>query len=142
MFDIGWSELLVVVAVALIVVGPREIPRVLRTMREFMAKIRSVTTDFQSAMDEAACSADLEDIKKNLLKEQHDMSGDKLFQEILGERAVKEEQGAVEDVKTVSQMQLHTDPNAPKKTAALNPETSKPSIAADSDASPASKEKP
>ncbi len=110
MFDIGWSELLLVALVTLVVVGPREIPRVLRTVRGFLAKIRSVSADFQSAMDEAARSADVEDIKKELLKETHDMSGDKLFQDIVGDTEIqKEAEETIQEVKAVSQVQLHPD---------------------------------
>ena len=112
MFDIGWSELLLVALVTLVVVGPREIPRVLRAVRGFMAKIRSVSADFQGAMDEAARSADIEDIKKELLKETHDMSGDKLFNDIVGADVQKEAEETIQEVKAVSQAQLHSEPKA------------------------------
>ena len=103
MFDIGWSELLLVALVTLVVVGPREIPRVLRTVRGVLAKMRSVSADFQSAMDDAARSADIDDIKKELLKEQHDMSGDKLFQEIIGgEEIQKEAEETIQEVKAAT----------------------------------------
>ena len=108
MFDIGWSELLLVALVTLVVVGPREIPRVLRAVRGFLAKIRSVSADFQSAMDDAARSADIEDIKKELLKEQHDMSGDKLFQEIIGgEEIQKKANETIQEVKAATTAATH-----------------------------------
>lgn len=90
MFDIGWSELLLVAMITLVVVGPQEIPRVLRTVRGLLAKIRGLSADFQSAMDEAAREADLSGIKEQLLKDKPDMSSDAAFQKILGEQSVQE----------------------------------------------------
>ena len=69
MFDIGWSELLVIGMLALIVVGPKELPGLLRTIGQYVGKARSVAREFQRSMDEAARQADideLKDVKKSL----------------------------------------------------------------------------
>lgn len=52
--DIGWSELLVIGIVALIVIGPKDLPRLFNTLGRFTAKARAMAREFQRAMDEAA----------------------------------------------------------------------------------------
>ncbi|BBK43765.1 hypothetical protein STVA_37850 [Allostella vacuolata] len=66
MFDIGWSELAVIAVVALVVIGPKDLPRVLRTVGQWIARARAVARDFQSSVDEMAREADLQDVKKQL----------------------------------------------------------------------------
>ena len=49
MFDIGWGELVVIGIVALIAIGPKELPTVLRTLGQYMAKIRRMASDFRAS---------------------------------------------------------------------------------------------
>jgi sec-independent protein translocase protein TatB len=63
MFDIGWSELLVVGALALIVVGPKDLPRMLRTFGKYTSQARGMAREFQRSMEDAAREADLSDLK-------------------------------------------------------------------------------
>ena len=64
MFDIGWSELLVIGAVALIAIGPKELPGVLRAVGHWMGKIRRMASEFQGQFQEAMREAELADVKK------------------------------------------------------------------------------
>lgn len=64
MFDIGWSELMVIGALALIVVGPRDLPKMLRTLGQYVAQARGMAREFQRSMEDAAREADLTDIKE------------------------------------------------------------------------------
>jgi sec-independent protein translocase protein TatB len=66
MFDIGWGELLVIGIVALIVIGPKELPGVLRTLGQGMTKIRRMASEFQSQFNEAMREAEMQDIKKSV----------------------------------------------------------------------------
>ena len=63
MFDIGWTEMLVVGVVALIVIGPKDLPEMFRTLGRFTAKMRGMARDFQRAMDSAADEAGVKDLK-------------------------------------------------------------------------------
>ncbi len=64
MFDIGWSELLVIGVVALIIVGPKELPKLFRTVGQFVGKARGMAREFQRAMDRAADEAGVKDVKE------------------------------------------------------------------------------
>lgn len=68
MLDIGWPELFLIAVVTIIVVGPKELPRVVRTVNGVIRKIRGLASDFQSTLDDMAREADLEDIKKEIEK--------------------------------------------------------------------------
>lgn len=59
MFDVAWQELLLVGVIALLVVGPKELPGLLRSFGQWVNKARGMARDFQRSMDEAAREADL-----------------------------------------------------------------------------------
>jgi len=65
MFDIGWSELLVIGVVALIAIGPKELPSVLRMVGQWMGKARRMASEFQSQFQEAMREAEMADLKKS-----------------------------------------------------------------------------
>ena len=66
MFDIGWSELLVILVVALIVVGPKDLPRIVRTFGQWSGKARSYARDFQRTIEEAAEENEMASIRKEI----------------------------------------------------------------------------
>ena len=68
MFDIGWTELLIVGIVALIVIGPRELPRTLRTIGQMMTKVRRMASEFQGQFNEAIREAELDELRKEAEK--------------------------------------------------------------------------
>jgi sec-independent protein translocase protein TatB len=66
MFDIGWSEFVVIGVVALIVIGPKELPAVLRAIGQWTTKIRRMAGEFQSQFQEAMREAEMADLKKSV----------------------------------------------------------------------------
>jgi sec-independent protein translocase protein TatB len=66
MFDIGWTEMLVIAIVMIVVVGPKDLPRMLRTFGKTTAKLRSMAGDFQKQFNEALKEAELDDVKKSV----------------------------------------------------------------------------
>ncbi|TFV35147.1 twin-arginine translocase subunit TatB [Bradyrhizobium frederickii] len=65
MFDIGWSELVLIGVVALIAIGPKELPGVLRMVGQWMGKARKMAAEFQGQFQEAMREAEMADLKKS-----------------------------------------------------------------------------
>jgi sec-independent protein translocase protein TatB len=68
MFDLGWSEILIVGAVALVVIGPKDIPRVLFELGRWIGKARGMMRELQSGFESMAREAELEEVRKQLAK--------------------------------------------------------------------------
>lgn len=64
MFDIAWSELGIIAVVALVVIGPKDLPKVLRTVGQWTAKARSMAREFQSGLDDMVRESELEELRK------------------------------------------------------------------------------
>ncbi len=60
MFDIGWSEMAIVALIALIVIGPRELPQVLRTIGRWVGKARAMAREFQGSIDDMVRDSELD----------------------------------------------------------------------------------
>lgn len=65
MFGIGWSELLVILALALLVIGPKDLPRVLYAVGKFIRKIKTFTGDIQNSLENIMRDEELEEITRN-----------------------------------------------------------------------------
>jgi len=63
MFDISWSEFLLIGVIALIVIGPKELPGVLRTLGQYTRKVRGMAADFQNQFQEAMREAEMTDLR-------------------------------------------------------------------------------
>ena len=66
MFQMSWSEVLIVVVVAIVVVGPKDLPRMLRGLGRRMAKLRRMAGEFRSQFDEALRQAELEEVRSSI----------------------------------------------------------------------------
>jgi sec-independent protein translocase protein TatB len=65
MFNLGWGEIALIGIVALIAIGPKELPTVLRTVGQMLAKVRRMASEFQGQFQEALREADIADLKKH-----------------------------------------------------------------------------
>lgn len=68
MFDIGWTEMVFVLVIAILVIGPKDLPRAISTIGKYVRKARSMARDFQSGIDDLARETELDDIKKDIQK--------------------------------------------------------------------------
>ncbi len=66
MFDISWTEFLLIGVIALIVIGPKELPAVMRTLGQWTRKVRGMAADFQNQFQEAMREAEMADLKKQV----------------------------------------------------------------------------
>jgi sec-independent protein translocase protein TatB len=73
MFDISWTEFVLIGVVALVVIGPKELPAVMRTVGQWTRKVRSMAADFQHQFQEAMREAEMADLKKQVDDLAHDV---------------------------------------------------------------------
>lgn len=64
MLDIAWSELLIIVIIAVVVVGPKDLPRMMRVLGRLVGRARAMASEFRMSLDQLAREAELEDIRK------------------------------------------------------------------------------
>jgi sec-independent protein translocase protein TatB len=67
-FDIGWSEMAIIMLVALVVIGPRDLPRLARSLGQWVAKGRAMAREFQRSIEDLAREAELDDVKREIEK--------------------------------------------------------------------------
>lgn len=66
MFDIGWQEIFLIAVVALIVIGPKDLPRALKTVTGALRKVKGMARDFQSGLDDIVRESDLAEMRKQI----------------------------------------------------------------------------
>ncbi len=66
MFDLSWSHILLVLIVALIVVGPKDLPRLMHMIGRWMGKARAMANEFRKSFDEMARQAELDELRKEI----------------------------------------------------------------------------
>ena len=102
MFDISWTEFLLIGVVALIVIGPKELPAVMRTMGQWARKIRVMAGDFQNQFHEAMREAEMADLKKQV---------DDIAQDVKNYDPLKSARSDVEAIGKDLNTNLGTDPD-------------------------------
>jgi sec-independent protein translocase protein TatB len=130
MFDISWTEFLLIGVVALIVIGPKELPTVMRSLGQWTRKVRGMAADFQNQFQEAMREAEMTDLKKQV----DDMASD-----IKNYDPLKDVRENVESIGSLGKdFEKSLDSTAAPKPVELKPETSTATPAlADSTAAPA-----
>lgn len=68
MFDLAWSEIAVIGVVAVLVLGPKELPQAMRTMARMMRKMRSLTSELQGHINEVVREAELDEVRQSIQK--------------------------------------------------------------------------
>jgi sec-independent protein translocase protein TatB len=111
MFDLAWSELALIGLVAVLVLGPKELPGAMRTVAKMMRKMRGLTSELQGHMNEIVREAELEEVRNSIQK----LSTTNLKAEV-----VKLTDPTGEIASTLNQPVLPVDP--PATTAQLSPE--------------------
>ena len=66
MFSFGWSEIILTLVVIIIVVGPKEIPNLLRQLGSFSKSIKKITREFKKSLNDIAQESDLKEVKKSI----------------------------------------------------------------------------
>ena len=89
MFDIGWTEILILAVVSLFVIGPKDIPKFLGYVGRLIGKIRGITSDFRETVDDAIKNSELEEVRKEISFTDPELS--KNFNEILNPVHAKKE---------------------------------------------------
>ncbi|WP_255542793.1 Sec-independent protein translocase protein TatB [Azospirillum sp. INR13] len=68
MFDIAWSELMVIAVIALVVIGPKDLPKAIFTLGKWVRKARGVAREFQTHIDDMMRETELDELRKEALK--------------------------------------------------------------------------
>lgn len=66
MLDIGWTELLAIAVLTILVVGPKDLPKVLRTVGQWTARARAITREFQDSLDDMVRQSELDEVKREI----------------------------------------------------------------------------
>jgi sec-independent protein translocase protein TatB len=74
MFDLGWSKLALIAVIALVVIGPRELPQVMRTLGTWTRKARALARDFQNGFDQMLREAELEQMRQSVAEVGRDLN--------------------------------------------------------------------
>lgn len=66
MFDFAWSELALIAVVALVVIGPKDLPRVMRVVGQWTRRARAIAREFQGSLDQMMREAELDEVKRHI----------------------------------------------------------------------------
>lgn len=141
MLDVGWTELLLIGVVALIVIGPKDLPVMFHSLGRIMARARGMAREFTSAMEDAAKASGLDEATKDLRDIKNLTSPRSMGVDALGRAAEKfEKWDPMQPVRNGGKAQ--PDPAAPRSPAGATPAAPAASAAASAAPAPASTSAP
>ena len=108
--DIGWSEMAVIVMVALVVIGPKDLPRLAREVGKWTGKARAMARDFQRHLDDMAREADLQDIKAQVDKVSRTSLTDTIRETIDPDRSIQKALDTSDIQKSMTIEERHFSP--------------------------------
>ena len=122
MFDIGWTELLIIAVVAIIVVGPKDLPRMLRSVGRYAGQLRRTANEFRSQFDEAIRESELDELRTSL-KDAADMNPVNQIKDTVSESLAPLQETADElksgmDIKDSTETPKSKEPEAADESAA------------------------
>ena len=122
MFELGWQELIILMLIALIVVGPKDLPRIVKTAGQWMGKARGYARDFQRTIEEAADATEIDAVKKEIDEANRELS---TARRDVNEGADAVTRDVAESTDSVNKM-LNEDVMPSAKTAAAKPNGGEP----------------
>jgi len=118
MIDLSWSHILIVVIVALVVIGPKDLPRFMHMAGRWMGKARAMADQFRKSFDEMSRQAELDELRKeiNSLREHHPLADirDRMHQSILPSDMTSEPSGEFPAPVTGTPESVEPDPAKPE----------------------------
>ncbi len=126
MFDIAWSEMALIAAIALIVIGPKELPRVLRQVGIWTRKLRLLAGEFQRNLDDMVREAELDDVRRDIEKVSR-INVDREVDNLIDPTGETKKAFDFDDVKPKPAALPATSPAAPDEPASDRPTRETPS---------------
>ena len=127
MFDLGWQEFLMVAVVLVLVVGPKDMPRIMRSFSQVMRKAKSMAREFTTSLEDVANEADVKKILQDVKEGEFDDMANLLDGDIKDVANDMKDAAGVDDIKhDVERVQgKEAKPKASAKKAAAKPKSAK-----------------
>jgi sec-independent protein translocase protein TatB len=128
MFDIAWTELLVIAVVAVVVVGPKDLPKMMRVAGQWMGRARAMADQFRRSFDDMARQSELEELRAEVMKMHNDQTLAQIHREtdiMLGniEADLPRPEGSTGRSPEVPRVEADPELDADTELPAANPET-------------------
>ena len=140
MFDIGWPELFIIAVVVLLVVGPKDLPKVLRTVGHLARKAKAITREFRGHVDDMIRDSELEDVRDQI-NSAGESSLEALKENVIHPNDIEGLEYLEEDWPDDKDVTSGAKTGDGKNTAGFKTETSSPAVESDETADDAKKER-